>query len=72
MFQSITFYPIFGVPLIMYGGAFTLLLFLTAAYIGNANINGDHRIPAKWHFLIAKTAIVLAILHGLLGILSLV
>jgi cytochrome b561 len=71
MFQTITFYPIFGVPLLMYGGMFTLLLFFFAAYIGNANMKGNHNIPVKWHILIAKTAIVLAILHGLFAILSL-
>ena len=70
MLTNITYYQIFGKPLIMYLGILTLLSFLFTALIGYLNRRGINRIPLAWHFRMAKISITLAIIHGLLGVLA--
>lgn len=70
MLTNITYYQIFGKPLIMYLGITTLLSFLFTATIALLNRRGIHKIPLVWHFRMAKISIALAIIHGLLGILA--
>ncbi len=54
----------------MYVGIITLLSFLVTATIGFLNFKGIHKIPFKWHPVMAAISITLAILHGLFGILA--
>jgi hypothetical protein len=54
----------------MYMGIITLLSFLFTASIAVLNMKGIHRIPFKWHPRMAAVSIMLAIVHGLLGILA--
>jgi hypothetical protein len=70
MFRNITYFLIFGKPLIMYGGILTLSSFLFTALIGFLNYHGIRKIPFKWHPVMAAISITLAIIHGLLGILA--
>jgi len=60
--------PIFGYPAIMYGGILTLILLLTTASIGIGIFKGW----LKWNFIvhpiIASITIVVAIIHGILGL----
>jgi ethanolamine transporter EutH len=70
MFRNITYFLIFGKPLIMYLGTLTLLSFLLTALIGFLNYKGMHKIPFKWHPRMAAISITLAIIHGLMGILA--
>jgi hypothetical protein len=70
MFESVTYFLIFGKPLIMYMGILTLLLFLVTATIGILNMKGITTIPFVWHPRVAGTAIFVAIIHGTLGILA--
>lgn len=70
MFRQITYFLIFGKPLIMYTGILTLLSFLFTALIGFLNHKGRHKIPFKWHPVMAAISIMLAIIHGLMGILA--
>lgn len=70
MLNNITYFQIFGKPLIMYGGIVTLLCFLFTAYIAVMNKKGNNKIPIEWHFRMAKISIALALIHGLLGILA--
>jgi DMSO/TMAO reductase YedYZ heme-binding membrane subunit len=67
MFQEISYYLIFGKPLIMYLGITTLTLFLVTASVGILIMKGKE-IPFSWHRTLAVCAIALAIVHGLLGI----
>jgi len=69
MLQNITYFLIFGKPLIMYLGIITLLSFLATATIGVLIIKGIGKIPFKLHMTMALISIVLAIIHGVLGIL---
>lgn len=70
MFQDITYYLIFGKPLIMYLGILTLLAFLFTASIAIMTMKGFRTIPFRWHPRCAALAIVLAVVHGLLGVLA--
>jgi hypothetical protein len=70
MFQEITYFLIFGKPLIMYLGILTLLVILVTAAIAVMNKNGIRIIPFRWHPVCAGLAILLALVHGLLGMLA--
>jgi len=70
MFQEITYFLIFGKPLIMYLGILTLLVFLVTASIAVMNTKGIRTIPFRWHPRCAVFAFFLALVHGLLGILA--
>jgi hypothetical protein len=52
----------------MYGGILTLLSFLFTASIALMNHKGIHAIPFKWHPIMAKISISLALIHALLGL----
>lgn len=70
MLQNITYFLLFGKPLIMYLGILTLLAFLFTALIAVMNMKGIQTIPFRWHPRFAAVAIVLALIHGTLGILA--
>jgi len=71
MLEYITYYPIFGKPLIMYLGIFTLLSLLITASIAILNIRFRiFTIPFYWHPRMAALTILLALIHGILGLLS--
>jgi glucan phosphoethanolaminetransferase (alkaline phosphatase superfamily) len=69
MLQNIAYFLIFGKPLIMYFGIIVLLSFLTTATIGALIVKGIGKIPFKFHKIMAGLSIILAIIHGILGIL---
>ena len=69
MLQQITYYPIFGKPLIMYLGIITLLSLLFTALIAIMNKRGINKIPIKWHPIMARITVTIAIIHGILGLL---
>jgi hypothetical protein len=69
MLQEISYYQIFGKPLIMYMGVLTLLSFSTAATIGYLTITGKKRFPFKYHKWIAYFALGLGLVHGTFGLL---
>jgi hypothetical protein len=64
MLNSITFFPVFGIPLIVYGGIVTFGFFMAVAYTGAT------QKPIKVHKTLAAIAVALGLVHGLLGILS--
>lgn len=67
MLESISYFLIFGRPLIMYLGILTLSSFLLTASIALMNRRGITVIPFKWHPRMAAFSISLAIIHGTLG-----
>ncbi len=69
MLRNVSYFLIFGKPLIMYMGILTLLSFLFTALIGFLNFKGNHKIPFRWHPGMAALSITLALIHGVLGIL---
>ena len=65
--SSIAFYPIFGYPLIMYGGITTIVLFITTAYLGRKALT--HPGPTlRHHMVLAYTALAFAVFHAILGL----
>ena len=73
MLQNISYFMIFGKPLIMYLGILVLLLFLKTATFGIMIQKGikifGKPVKLSWHKIVAATAITLAIIHAILGIL---
>lgn len=69
MLEQITFYPVFGKPLIMYLGILTLTGFLATAAVAVANRRGIHTVPFAWHPRLAAFSIACAVIHGTLGVL---
>jgi len=69
MLEKISYYLIFGKPLIMYLGILTLLSFLFTAMIAVLNKKGINTIPFEWHPRMAIFSIILAIIHGFLGVM---
>lgn len=69
MFRDISYFLIFGKPVIMYVGIITLVSFLFTATIGFLNLKGIHKIPFSWHPKMAALSIILAVIHGIMGIL---
>jgi len=70
MLQEVTYYLIFGKPLILYLGVLTLLFLLVTASIPVLNKRGIRIIPLQWHPVCAGITIMLAGVHGILGILA--
>jgi hypothetical protein len=70
MLQEISYFLIFGKPLIMYLGIVTLLAFLLTASIAVLNKKGIRTIPFRYHPRCAILAISLAVIHGIFGILA--
>ncbi|MFA6593977.1 MAG: hypothetical protein WCT16_01840 [Candidatus Buchananbacteria bacterium] len=70
MLSAIALMPIFGYPAVMYGGIITLILFLFVAIIGYRISKGKCKLPnpIKWHQTLAFLALVLAVIHGILGL----
>lgn len=70
MFNEISYHLIFGKPLIMYMGITTITSFFITASIGFLNLRGYTAIPLKYHFMMAKISLALAVIHGTFGILA--
>ncbi|MDO8339095.1 MAG: hypothetical protein Q7T16_00380 [Candidatus Burarchaeum sp.] len=68
MLRDITYYLIFGKPLIMYLGILTLLSFMTTAYIGTRILKG--KATVEQHKKMVITSFLLAGVHATLGILA--
>jgi hypothetical protein len=69
MFQEISYYLIFGKPLIMYIGLISIAMFLTVATIGYLIFTGRTKIKITTHRNLAITAITIALIHGFFGVM---
>ncbi len=65
--NSISYYKILGLPVLAYGGIFTLICLLTTATLGYLSTQG--KPVFKWHRIMAAVTVVFALMHGTLGIL---
>jgi hypothetical protein len=70
MLQEITYYLIFGKPLILYLGIITICSFLATAAIPLLRQNGIIRVPFAWHPRLAGLSLALGLVHGTLGVLA--
>ncbi|NMC59816.1 MAG: hypothetical protein GYA51_10615 [Candidatus Methanofastidiosa archaeon] len=69
MLNEISYYPIFGYPLIVYLGAMALILFLVAASISTF-LKGNIKNHFKIHRTLAMISIVFALIHGVMALLA--
>lgn len=67
--QDITYYSLLGIPFIVYLGLVTLIFFIIAAALPILKQKKIAKISVKWHIRLAYIAIILAIIHGILGFL---
>ncbi|MFZ3057727.1 MAG: hypothetical protein WA092_01645 [Minisyncoccales bacterium] len=49
-------------------GLLTFISFLFTATIGYLNFQGKHIIPFPWHPIMARISILIALMHGILGL----
>ena len=70
MFSEISYYLILGKPVILYLGILTLLALLLTASIPVLNRRGVRVIAMKWHPYCAAATVLLALIHGALGVLA--
>lgn len=68
LLSQIAYLLILGKPLIMYSGILTLLSLLFTASIAYANAKKIRWMPFQYHPQIAFITIILALIHGLLGL----
>ena len=60
---------IFGKPLIVWGGIFTVILFILVFIIGLLLSSGKSPIDFKWHKRLAILAMASGLFHAIVGIL---
>ena len=70
MLTELSYYLIFGLPLILYLGIIVILMLLFTALIAILRRKGKTKISVKWHYRLAYITIILGLFHGVLGILA--
>ena len=70
MFSEISYYLLFGLPLILYLGVLTFLFLIVTVAVAVLNKTGIRTIPFVWHMRCAGITLALAIFHGTLGVLA--
>jgi len=70
MLENITYYPIFNIPVIIYLGIVTILLFSITAIIALLKRKGKTKISIEWHYRLAYLSIILGFIHGFLALLA--
>jgi hypothetical protein len=70
MLNYITYYPLYGKPLILYLGVVTLISFIITASIGITIHECLRNIKFKWHPTMAGISLNLALIRGTQGILA--
>ena len=64
MINQIALSTLFGIPVVVYGGIFTLLAFSFTAYIGLTNHkHTDHHLPFVWHPTMVIVSFSFAVIH---------
>lgn len=66
---DIMLYPLFGRPLIVWGGIITFFLLIATASIPILNKKGLAKIPYAWHPRLAAVFIIMAALHAIFGMM---
>lgn len=69
MLADISYYLIFGKPLIFYLGIITIFLLFCTALIGFSFQKRIWKIQFKWHTRLAVLTLLFALIHGVLAVL---
>lgn len=67
--ESIVYFSILGIPFIVHLGIITLFIFILTACLAILKRRGKVKYPLKLHIWLAYLAIILGIIHGILGLL---
>jgi len=70
MLENFTYYPIYNIPLIIYIGIFTLIIFFITAIIAYLKRRGKIKISIKWHYYLAYVSLILGLFHGIIALLA--
>ena len=70
MLAEITYYMIFGKPLILYLGLLAFLGFSATASVAVLTMKGIRRFPVSTHKALAAVSFLLALVHMALGLLA--
>lgn len=68
MIQNIALTKMLGLPVVAYGGIFTLLLVIATATVGYLRLKGVTTVPFKVHPQLALATIILALIHAFFGL----
>lgn len=68
MFNNITYYMIFGKPLIMYMGMLLFLMICTQVFMGIMVLQG--KIGVKYHKAMGFSILIFGAIHGFFGAMS--
>lgn len=68
MFNNVSYYLIFGRPLIFYLGILTITSLFTTAMLGLLVVKG--KVKFKYHRALAITTLCIALMHGALAFLA--
>lgn len=66
--STLAYTPVFGLPLVAVFGILVFFSLCTTASIAILKVKGRRKIPFVWHYRFAGLTIVLAAVHGALGI----
>jgi len=67
--SNIAHFPIFGVSIIVWVGLLALIFFLTAATVALLIVHGKLKATLKWHYRLAYIALVIGLIHGVVGLI---
>jgi DMSO/TMAO reductase YedYZ heme-binding membrane subunit len=70
MLQEFSYYLIFGLPFILYLGIVVILMLFFTSLITFLRRKGRTKISVQWHYRLAYITIILAFIHGILGLLA--
>ncbi len=68
--QSVAYYQIAGLPVVVVLGIISIILLLITAFLGYASIKGIMGVKFKTHMRFAVITIIFAVAHGLLVFLA--
>ncbi|RQD80161.1 MAG: hypothetical protein D5R99_05985 [Methanocalculus sp. MSAO_Arc1] len=68
MLQTIAYTQVFGLSLLAVLGILLLVSLLTTASIAVLKRSGKIKVPFTWHFWMARLTIMIALVHGILGL----
>lgn len=70
MLRELSYYPIFGIPTIVYLGITTLTLFIITALLALLIRRRIIKTSLPWHYRFAYLSLIIGIIHGTLGLLA--
>ncbi|MBN1432586.1 MAG: hypothetical protein JW931_07405 [Methanomicrobiaceae archaeon] len=69
MYAGYIYFEIYGIPLIVYFGIFTVIFLILTISVPLVNKRMKKKIPLRWHYSMAALAAFFALLHVISAIL---